>query len=65
MWYHVAATYDGNQSVLYVNGAAEASATPGFALDYDTTPLFIGTTGTWSPYLNMFGGIIDEVSIYN
>jgi hypothetical protein len=65
VWYHVAATYDGNQSILYVNGAAEASATPGFALDYDTTPLFIGTTGTWAPYLNMFGGIIDETSIYN
>ncbi len=65
LWYHVAATYDGNQSVLYVNGVAEASATPGFALDYDTTPLFIGTTGTWAPYLDMFSGIIDEVSIYN
>jgi hypothetical protein len=65
IWYHVAATYDGNQSVLYVNGVAEASATPGFALDYDTTPIFIGTTGTWQPYLNMFGGIIDEASIYN
>jgi hypothetical protein len=65
VWYHVAATYDGNQSVLYVNGVAEASATPGFALDYDTTPIFIGTSGTWAPYLSMFGGILDEVSIYN
>jgi hypothetical protein len=65
VWYHVAATYDGNQSILYVNGAEEASATPGFPLDYDTTPLFIGTTGTWAPYLNMFGGLIDETSIYN
>lgn len=65
VWYHVAATYDGNQSKLYVNGVLEASATPGFALDYDTTPIFIGTTGTWAPYLSMFGGIIDEVSIYN
>ena len=44
---------------------AEASATPGFALDYDTTPVYIGTTGTWAPYLDMFGGIIDEPSIYN
>ncbi|HEV2434713.1 MAG TPA: hypothetical protein VG077_01825, partial [Verrucomicrobiae bacterium] len=33
--------------------------------DYDTTPVFIGTSGTWPPYLSMFGGIIDEVSIYN
>ena len=65
VWYHVAATYDGNQSVLYVDGVAEASATPGFALDYDTTPLYIGTTGTWAPYLGFFGGIIDEVSIYS
>ena len=65
VWYHVAATYDGTQSRLYVNGVLEASATPGFALDYDTTPVFIGTTGTWAPYLNMFGGVIDETSIYN
>ena len=65
VWYHVAATYDGNQSTLYVNGVAEASATPGFALDYDTTPIFIGTSGTWPPYLSMFAGIIDELSIYN
>ena len=65
VWYHVAATYDGNQSVLYVNGVAEASATPGFALDYGTNPLFIGTSGTWPPYLSMFGGIIDEIAFYN
>jgi Concanavalin A-like lectin/glucanases superfamily/Immunoglobulin domain len=65
VWYHVAATYDGTQSTLFVNGVADASATPGFALDYGTDPVFIGTTGTWPPYLNMFGGIIDEVSIYS
>ena len=65
VWYHVAATYDGNQSILYINGVAEAAATPGFALDYDVTPVFIGTSGTWPPYLGMFGGIIDEASIYN
>ena len=64
-WYHVAATYDGNQSTLYINGVAEASATPGFALDYDTTPVFIGTSGTWPPYLSMFGGIVDEPAIYS
>jgi hypothetical protein len=65
VWYHVAATYDGNQSILYINGVAEAAAKAGFALDYDTTPLFIGTTGTWAPYMNMFDGLIDEVLIYN
>lgn len=65
VWYFVAGTYDGNKSTLWVNGVAEASATPGFALDYDKTPVYIGTTRTWAPYLNMFAGIIDEPSIYN
>ncbi len=65
VWYHVAMTYDGNELILYVNGVPESSAIAGFALDYGTEPLFIGTTGTWPPYLDMFAGIIDEASIYN
>jgi len=65
VWYHVAGTYDGSKSTLWVNGAAEATATPGFALDYGTDPVYIGTTGTWPPYLGMFAGIIDRPSIYN
>ncbi len=65
VWYHVAATYDGNQSILYVNGVAEASAIAGFPLQYGNTPVYFGTTGTWPPYLNMYAGIIDEPSIYN
>lgn len=65
VWYHVAGTYDGARSTLWVNGRLEGSATPGFDLDYDTTPVFIGTTGTWPPYLCMFSGIISEPSLYN
>jgi hypothetical protein len=65
VWYHVAGTYDGNKSTLWVNGVAEDSATPGFALDYDTTPVYIGTSHTWKPYLSMFAGVIDAPSIYN
>jgi DNA-directed RNA polymerase subunit RPC12/RpoP len=65
VWYHVAGTYDGNKSTLWVNGVAEATATPGFALDYGKDPVYIGTTGTWAPYLSMFAGIIDRPSIYN
>jgi serine/threonine protein kinase len=65
VWYHVAGTYDGNQSTLWVNGVAEAWATPGFALDYGTDPVYIGTSGTWPPYMCMFAGIIDEPTIYN
>jgi alpha-tubulin suppressor-like RCC1 family protein len=65
VWYHVAATYDGNKLTLYVNGVAEASAVAGFALDYGTRPVFIGTTGEPAPYTSIFAGIIDEPSIYN
>ena len=65
VWYHVAGTYDGNKSTLWVNGVAEASDTPGFVLNYDKSPVYIGTTGTWAPYLCMFAGIIDQPSIYN
>ena len=65
VWYHVAGTYDGYQSTLWVNGVAEDTATPGFALDYDTTPVYIGTSHTWTPYLGMFAGIINQPTIYN
>jgi hypothetical protein len=65
VWYHVAGTYDGSKSTIWINGVAENSATPGFALDYDMTPVYIGTSGTWAPYLGMFSGIIDQPTIYN
>jgi len=65
VWYYVAGTYDGSKSTLWVNGVAENSATPGFNLDYGKSPVYIGTTGTWAPYLCMFAGIIDRPSIYN
>ena len=65
VWYHVAGTYDGNQSTIWVNGVAEAWATPGFALDYGSDPVYIGTSGTWPPYMSMLAGIIDEPTIYN
>jgi hypothetical protein len=65
VWYHVAGTYDGNQLTIFVNGVAEASAIAGFALDYGTRPVFIGTSGEPAPYTGYFAGIIDEASIYN
>ncbi|MDR3456038.1 MAG: immunoglobulin domain-containing protein [Verrucomicrobiae bacterium] len=64
-WYHVAGTYDGTTQTLVVNGVAEASAYAGFALDYGTRPVFLGTSGQPAPYQSMFAGIIDEASIYN
>ena len=65
VWYHVAGTYDAGSGYLsiYLNGVLEDSAYAGFPMDYDTTPIFIGTTGqNWDGKLQ---GSVDEVSIYN
>ena len=65
VWYHVAATYDGGTQKLFVNGVLEVSAFAGFALDYGTLPVYIGTTGEPEPYADKLAGIIDEPSLYN
>ncbi len=65
VWYHVAGTYDGNQSTIIVNGVAEGSLVAGFPLDYGTLPVCIGASGEAPPYQGLLGGIIDEPSIYN
>jgi hypothetical protein len=60
-WYHVAGTYDGTTQRLYVNGAQEASAAPGYNQG--------GGSGV-APYLGSFGasthwldGTMDSVVI--
>lgn len=63
VWYHVAGTFDGVQSKIWVNGVAEMTVIPGFQLDFGTRPVFIGTTG--ESFDAKLAGIIDEPSIYN
>lgn len=64
VWYHVAGVRGSNYIQLYVNGKLEAQATVNFPQDYGNLPLYFGTSGE-SYYDCKFGGLLDEVSIYN
>jgi hypothetical protein len=61
-WTHLAATYDGVNVRIFVNGV-EAGVTPvtGSMLT-SNLPLRIGGNAVWGEY---FQGVIDEVRIYN
>ena len=62
-WHHVAATFDGTNVVLYLDGAVEAANTTEFPIAENGLNTEIGrnpesTDRTWD-------GLIDEVLIYN
>jgi hypothetical protein len=60
-WTHVAATYDGKELRLYINGSAVLTAVTG-PIVQSSRELRIGGNLVWGEY---FDGLIDEVRIYN
>ena len=66
VWTHIAATFDGSDMNLYVNGILEGTLT---SVDFgknETQPLRIGAGETESTTPNFFfNGTIDEVRIWN
>jgi hypothetical protein len=62
-WTHLAATYDGANLRLYVNGVQAASRAITGSIRASTGALRIGGNGTWND--EWFSGLIDEVRLYN
>jgi hypothetical protein len=64
-WYHVAATWNGTEWAIYVNGTLKASGgnQSNSTLNFSSNPLCVGREPGWPS--TSFEGIIDEVRIYN
>ena len=61
-WTHLAATYDGAQVRLYVNGVQAGSRAQTGNMVVSTGPLRVGGNAVWTEF---FAGLIDEVRVYN
>ena len=61
-WTHVAATYDGSNMRLYVNGNQAAWTPSSGPLDTSNGPLRIGGNSVWPT--EDFAGLVDEVRVY-
>ncbi|MES2649826.1 MAG: LamG-like jellyroll fold domain-containing protein, partial [Bacteroidota bacterium] len=61
-WMHVAVTFDGTASKIYVNGNLDVSVTYGgtIAIKTNTSPLYIGSLQT----ANRWRGAVDDIRIY-
>lgn len=64
VWYHVAATYDGNLLKMYVNGALEDEKAVSVSRTSNSGSLQIGAQRQ-PRYEYWTDGVIDEVKIYN
>ena len=62
-WTHLAATYDGEKAVVYIDGEVDLEqAQSGTVLTTDN-PLYIGASQFWDP--RFFDGLMDEVVLFN
>jgi len=62
-WTHVAATYDGKEVVLYINGEIDKKASLTGDMMVNDKDLWIGASEFWTP--RFFNGIMDEASLFN
>lgn len=62
-WYHIAFTYDGNNTRVYVNGTLQTTAANTGSIHSSSYPLSIGSRTSGDQ--EFFKGILDEFSIYD
>ena len=63
-WAYVTTVYDGSEQILYKDGVQVYARSQTGAIGTNGSKLLIGARGSASPR-NFFGGMIDEVKIYN
>ena len=63
-WSHITVTYDGTEQVLFKDGVQVYRRDQTGAMGSNSSKLLIGARGSTSPH-NFFGGMIDEVKIYD
>ena len=64
-WYHAAATYDGSNMRLYLNGYVVASMALSGSIVYPNLPIVEIGHAPIDSTIYYFNGLIDEVQIYN
>jgi hypothetical protein len=63
-WAYVTTVYDGSEQILYKDGVQVYARSQTGAIGTNGSKLLIGARGSATPR-NFFGGMIDEVKIYN
>ena len=64
-WYHIAVTFDTTNYRIYVNGLLEGSVPSTYSILDNGNDVAIGTIPGFPPSNVSFGGLIDEMSLYN
>ena len=62
-WYHLAATYDGSNMRIYVNGVLEDTQASALSMPNTTFPMRISSAAP--PSVHRFPGRLDEMAVYN
>lgn len=62
-WYHIAGTYDGTTSRIFVNGVEVATANYSASIASSSNPLYLGEDPQYTG--RYFSGRIDEVRVWN